>query len=165
MRDGEVGLQPHRTLGRQRVRDLGGGLARRGGKCLVTVKQHLEEHLGVEDEGSRIEGHGLTVVDEGIGTSDGVRRQQTDELGGGEAGVLHAGEDFVDGILGLGDEAESGRVRCVRAASHELKARSTWAVGNTHRTGELDQVARGNGELLKKGPQVVDSIVDTVVGG
>lgn len=163
VRDGEVGLQPHRALDRKRVGDLGGSLARSGRKTLITLEQDLKEHLCVESERRRVERNGLAVVDESIGAGDGVRGQKTDELGGREASVFHAGEDFGDRVLGLRDETERSGVRRVRAASHELEARSTWAVGDGHSAGKLDQVTSGDGELLQKGLQVVNGIVDSVV--
>ncbi len=148
--DGEVGLQPHFALGSKRVRDLRRGFTRGRGEGLVTREQDLEEDLGVEGEGSRVEGDGLAVVDKCVRASDSVRCQKADELSRREASVLHTGEDHVDGVLRLRHETQGSGMCRVGATSHELKLRGTWAVGNGHCTSELDQIASGDIELLKQ---------------
>lgn len=165
LRDGEVGLQPHLTLDSKRVRDLCCGLTRCRRERLVTTEQDLEEDLGVEGEWGRVEGDGLTVVDERVRASNTVRRQKTDELSRRETCVLKAGEDLVDRVLRLRHETWCSGARCVGAARQELKLRGTRAVGDSDCSGELHQITRRDVEHRQEGLQVVNGIIDTVVGG
>ena len=89
--------------------------------------------------------------------------EQCDELLRGESCVFQAGEDLVDVVLGLGDEAECGGVRRVGAASKELEAGRAWAVGYSDGTRKLDQISGRDREGMKKWAQKVDGIVDSIV--
>lgn len=93
-----------------------------------------------------------------------MRDEEVDEVGRGEAGVTHAREDLVHVVLGLRYEAQGGGVRRVRATCEELETGSTRAVRDGDGTGELDEITGGNVERLEEGLEVVDGIVDTVVG-
>lgn len=165
MRDGEVGLQPHFTLGSESIRDLSVSLAGSSRETLVALQQCLQEELSVESERRRIEGDGLAVVNECIRPGDGVRDEQVDEVDRRETGISHSAENHVDGILWLGDEAESSGHGCIWATSHELETRGTWAIRNRDRTSELNQITRRDVERLQKGLQIVDSVVNAIVGG
>ncbi len=91
-------------------------------------------------------------------------REEVDEVRGGETRVTHTREDLVHVVFGLGDEAQSGGVGRVRAACEELQARGTRAVRDGDGTGELDEIPSGDVERLEEGLEVVDGIVDTIVG-
>ena len=71
-------------------------------------------------------------------SSNGVRRQKIHDLVRGEACVVKAIEDHVDGVLRLGDEARGGSLSGVRTAGHELQTGTSHAVANTDGTSELD---------------------------
>lgn len=147
------------------VGDLGGGLTGGGREGLVTLEEDLQEDLSVEREGRRVEGDGLAVVDEGVRARDGVRDEEVDKVGGREAGIGHTREDLVHVVLGLGDEAQGGGGGRVGATSKEFKAGSARAVRDGDGTGELDKITGGDLECLEERLQVVDGIVNTVVGG
>lgn len=165
MRNREVGLETHRTLDSKRVGNLSISFAGGGREGLIALEEDLEEDLGVESEWGGIERNGLTVVDQSIRAGNGVRDEEVDEVSRGEAGVTHAGEDLVNIVLGLGDEAKGGGDSRVRAAREELKTGSTRAVRDCDGTSELNEITSGDVERLEEGLQVVDGVVDTVVGG
>ena len=94
MGDRKVGLKTHLALCSKRVCDLSGCFPSSWWEGLVTLEQHLKEDLRVESEGSGIEGNGITVGDERVRASDGVRDQERDNLEGTEsAGILKAVQD------------------------------------------------------------------------
>ena len=97
-------------------------------------------------------------------SGDGVGYQEVYYFDWGETSVTHTREDLVDVVVGLGDEAQSGGVRRVRASREELQARCTRAVRDRDGTCELDKITSSHLEGLEEGLEVVDSIVDTVVG-
>ncbi len=74
MRDREVRLKAHLALRSKRVGDLCGGETGRGRERIVAKQEGPEEKPGVESEGGRVEGDGLTVVEEAVSARDGVRR-------------------------------------------------------------------------------------------
>lgn len=76
--------------------------------------------------------------------SDGVRREQVDELVGGEAGIGHAREDLVDRVLGQRDEVRGRHLRVVRASGQELEARAARAVAHGDGASELDAIGGGD---------------------
>lgn len=165
MGDCEVGLEAHLALRRERVGHLCGGLARRRRKGSGTLQQDFKEHLRVERERRGVEGHRGAIGDERVRARDGMGDEQGDELLRGESCVFHAGEDLVDVVLRLGDEAKCGGVCRIGAASKELEARGAWAVRDSDGSGKLYQVSSGDRERLKERAQKVDGVVDTVVGG
>ena len=164
VRDGEVGLETHLTLCGEGVRDLSIGLTGGRRESLVALEEDLEEDLGVEGEGGRVEGNSLAVEDESVRASDGVRGEEVDQVGGGEASIGHTREDLVDVVLGLGDETQRGGVGRIGTTSKELQARGTRAVRDGDGTGELDKITSGHLELLEKGLKVVDGTINTIVG-
>lgn len=70
-------------------------------------------------------------------SSNRVRREQSDDLGGGEPGITHASEDLVGGIKRLRDGTIGSQARVVRPTGEELKARPSVAVGDRDGTSEL----------------------------
>ena len=127
------------------------------------LEQDLEEDLGVESERRRVERDGLVSGDERVGTRDGVRGEQVDQLRGGEATVLHALQDRRDVALGEGDGAVVGGERRIRSASQELQAWCARAVGDTDRAGELDEVTSGHKVTREERRQGIDGVINTIV--
>ena len=93
-----------------------------------------------------------------------MRDKERDELRWRETGVLHAGENLVDVVLWLGDKTECGGVRWVGTTGQELEARCTRALRDRDGTGKLDQVTSGDRELLKQWLEVVNRIINAIVG-
>ena len=125
----EVGLETHLTGFRDRRVDLSAGRAAVQAEGQAnTLEQDLEEDLGVEGEGRRVEGDGLVSGDERVGAGDRVGRKQVNELSGREASVGHAGQDEGHVALRERDGTIGGSDSCVRAASEELELRGSWAV-------------------------------------
>ena len=115
--------------------------------------------------------------------SDGMRGQEVDQLVGGEPCVSHAVKDLVDRVLRLGDESSGSGGRVVRAPCEELQTGTAHAVAHADGTGELDarfgrvvsmydglysssdiQVTKGDVVLDGQGTELLDDLVDTVVG-
>ncbi len=165
VRDREVGLETQLALCCERIGHLSGGLTRRRREGLGALEQDLKEDLRIEREGRRVEGHRGAIGDERVRARDGVRDEQGNELGGAETRILHAREDLVDVVLRLGDEAERGGVRRVRATREELESGRTRAVRDTNGAGKLDQVPSRDGEFLEQWAQKINGVIDTVVSG
>lgn len=165
MRDGKVGLETHLVLVSETRVDLStiGVIDTEGDTD--ALEEHLEEDLGVEGEGCRIEGNGLVTRYEGIRAGNGVRGEEVDGVLCGEPSIGHTREDVVNVLLREGNSALLSGEGRVRAASQELEAGRTRAVGDSDSTRELDQVTSSDAELLKERLEVVDSIIDTVVSG
>ena len=129
----------------------------------------LDEELGVEELGGRVEGRagdgGVDVVSGG----DGMRGEEGDDLGGREAAdarerVLEAGEDAVDGVERLRDGLVGRGLGGVGAANEDVQLGSTGAVRDTNGTSQLDEVGGGEVVPLDERPLLVDDLVDAVVG-
>ena len=107
-----------------------------------SAKHNFEEDLRVEVEGRRVEGRTEDLwrrVDIGL-VGDTVRGKKVDEFLGRETGIGHAVEDLVNGVFGLGDEAERRGRRVVGTTRHELQAGAAHAVAHADGTSELDAV-------------------------
>ena len=107
-----------------------------------TSELGLDEELSVENVRGRVEGRsGDGRVNE-ISGCDGVRGEEGNDLGRGEAsGVSKAGEDAVDGIKRLWHGLVLCRESRVLTAQKELKTGSTRAVRDADSARELDEVA------------------------
>ena len=122
----EIGLETHFTLGGKRRLDLTSVVSSSGESS--TLQEDFEENLGVEGEGSRVEGDGLDGRVNVVSTSDSVRSKQVDQVVGAEASIGHTREDGVDIALGQRDGAVRSCDGCIRATCKELELRSTRAV-------------------------------------
>ena len=129
----------------------------------------LDEELGVEELGGRVEGRAGDGGVDVVGGGDGVRGEEGDDLGGREAAdarerVLEAGEDAVDGVERLRDGLVGRGLGRVGAADEDVQLGSTGAVRDTNGTSQLDEVGGGEVVPLDERPLLVDDLVDTVVG-
>ncbi len=70
--------------------------------------------------------------------SDGVRGEEVNDLGGGEAGVGEASKDGVDRVRRQRDQAVGGDLRVVGTTGQELQVRAANAVADTDGAGELN---------------------------
>ena len=82
-----------------------------------------------------------------VGRRDGVRHEQGDDLGSGEAtdlgeGIVEAGEDGVDGVEGLRHGQVGRGLSRVGTANEDVELGSTGAVAEADGTRELDAVGR-----------------------
>ena len=93
-REQVVRLQPHLAL--ERGLDLTLVPARAGEESATELG--LDEELGVEELGGRVEGRARNRRVDEVGRSDRVGREQPDGLDRVEAGVSHAGEESVGGV-------------------------------------------------------------------
>ena len=107
----------------------------------ATVDAYLNEELGVERAGGRVEWRTSNVGVDFVLSRDGVCGEQVDKLDRGEASVLHTGKDLFSGVSGLGYKAVGRCTGVVRATSHELETRATEAVGGTDGTSKVDAIA------------------------
>ena len=105
----------------------------------------LDEELGVEELGGGVEGRSGDGRVDVVGGGDGVRSEERDDLGGGEAsGVREAGEDAVDGVERLRDGQVGSGLGCISAADEDVELRSTGAVAEADSASELDASQRVN---------------------
>lgn len=111
-------------------------------RVYLMVGAHLNEELGVERAGSRVEWRASNISVDFVLSRDGVCGEQMDKLNGGEAGVCHTREDLLCRVSGLGNEVVGRGTGVVRATSHELETRATEAVGGTNSTGEVDTIMK-----------------------
>ena len=73
-----------------------------------------------------VEGRGIDGGVDLVRASDGVRREERDNLEGAEvAGIGETRKDRGDAVLRLGDQAVDGRSSRVGATSEELELRCT----------------------------------------
>ena len=107
-------------------------------RLIFVADAYLNEELGVEGAGSGVEGRSGNVGVDFVLSRDGMRGQQVHKLDGGEACILHASKDALDGVGGLGDEVVGGGARVVGTASHELETGAADTVGGSYSTGEVD---------------------------
>lgn len=158
-----VGLETHLTLGRERGEGFAGVVG--GAWDAGALEEDLEEDLSVEGEWRAVEGDGADGGIDVVGTGDGVGREEVNEVGWGETGVGHAGQDGGDVLLGLGDGAIGRRDGGIGTAGRETEARSTGAVGKSDGTGELDEIASGEGrELGQERRESVHRVINTEIG-
>ena len=105
----------------------------------------LDEELGVEELGGRVEGRSGDGRVDVVGSRDGVRGEECNDLGGGEAsGVRETGEDAVDGVERLRDGQVGGGLGRISAADEDVELRSTGAVAKADSASELDALQRVN---------------------
>ena len=101
----------------------------------------LDEKLGVEFARGGVEGRSRDGGVDNVGSGDGVRGEQSDNLSGGEAAsVSKASENAVNGVEGLGDGPVGSGHRRVLAADEDVELRSTGAVRDTDGARKLDAV-------------------------
>ena len=134
-----------------------------------------------------VEGRGVEVGVDVVGTSDGVGSEEGDDLEGCEAsGIVEPLQDLSNVVLGLRDETVNGGGSRVGATGTELKLGSTLsdeqsrqnhnidhlkeavstyrAVAYSDSASELDEVtSRDLRELRQEGDQVVDRVGDAEV--
>ena len=82
--------------------------------------------MGASYEGLRVtyavEGRGIEVGVDVVGTSDGVGSEEGDDLEWRESsGVIETLKNIGDAVLGLGDQTVDSRSGCIGATSEELK--------------------------------------------
>ncbi len=156
-----VGLQP--DLAAERGLDLALVAPRAGEERAAELG--LDEELGVEELGRRVEGRSGDGGVDVVGSRDGVRGEEGDDLSGGEAsGVGETRKDAVDGVERLGDGQVGGGLGGVRTAEEDVELRCTGAVRETDGTGQLDEVGGGDVVASDERGLLVDDLVTTEVG-
>ena len=121
-----IALDPHLPRKRTRQLPITRGILRVRPGETNTLELHLDEELRVEDGGRGVErraGDGGVDV---VGGRDGVRGEERNDFGGGEAGVAHSAEDLGDAVEGLGDEQVGGGFHRGWAACDEEKWLGCW---------------------------------------
>ncbi len=166
VRNGEVGLQPHRTLDSKAGSGPGRGPHRRQGEA--------SHFLGARPQGTpgcrrrRESSRRGTAWRLSMRVSERAMECDAKRLTSsvGEKPASSKREKILPTeSSGLGTRPSAAGCVAFGRPAKNLEARSTRAVGNRHSTRKLDQVTSGDGELLKEGPQVVNGIVNTVVSG
>ena len=106
----------------------------------------LDEELRVEELGGGVEGRSGDGRVDVVGSRDGVRSQERDDLGGGEAsGVRETGEDAVDSVERFRNGQIGRGLGGIGAAEKHCETGGTGAVGHTNGTSKLDARRKGGG--------------------
>ena len=116
----------------------------------------LDEELSVEHLGRRVERRaGDRRVDQ-VGSGDGVRGEERDDLRGREpASVGEAREDAVDRVERLRDRAVGRGHRRVNAADEDIELGRAGAVADADGAGELDAEERSEHSMPRAARRAV----------